>query len=573
MRVTALGHAGLKVETSKGTLLLDPWFSPEGAFQASWFQFPDNSHLVTPDLFNPTAIVISHEHLDHVDPWFLAYVPSSVPVIVPRYPSPVLKGKIWRGGPRQIIEASQWELVDIAEGLRVFFVSEPPMNHDSAIIVQADGQTLLDLNDARLFPVQFREIRQKVGGVVDMFTFQGAGASWYPMCYDYPPERTSALSRQKRLAKFGYCYRTMKLLEPTVGLPFAGPPAFLDPELFRYNAEMKEGIFPDQQQVADWLASRRIENTVVLLPGDAWDIDARTKDPDPHWRDFSFADRWPYLEAYARRRCEHVEAVIARHPVPDTSLWEPFERYFHRLLAMSPYFNRKINMRVGFAVLGPGGGRWAVDFRPGREGVLRGIADCSYVYRFQSRWLPSILDGRTPWEDFLLSLRIRAWRDPDVYNDHLLGLLKFAEPAALRAVETFETTMASDERITIHSDGRVYSVSRYCPHAGNDLLNTGEVLPGGLLRCLAHHYEFDLASGRCVNGNCEPLKVELLEGGGNSPAAAARGSGATWRCGGPGGEDPCGGDRSKAYGSDVGSEPVEGSGVSRRPPADAAHRL
>jgi UDP-MurNAc hydroxylase len=144
--------------------------------------------------------------------------------------------------------------------------------------------------------------------------------------------------------------------------------------------------------------------------------------------------------------------------------------------------------------------------------VLRGIEDCSYIYRFQSRWLPSILDGRTPWEDFLLSLRIRAWRDPDVYNDHLLGLLKFAEPAALRAVETFETTTASDERITIHSDGWVYSVSRYCPHAGNDLLNTGEVLPGGRLCCLAHHYEFDLTSGRCVNGNCEPLQVHRLEG-------------------------------------------------------------
>jgi UDP-MurNAc hydroxylase len=35
MRVTALGHAGLKVETSRATVLVDPWLSPEGAFQAS----------------------------------------------------------------------------------------------------------------------------------------------------------------------------------------------------------------------------------------------------------------------------------------------------------------------------------------------------------------------------------------------------------------------------------------------------------------------------------------------------------------------------------------------------------
>ena len=96
MKVTALGHAGLKAETSKATLLMDPWFSPEGAFQASWFQFPDNSHLLSPELLSPTAIAVSHEHLDHIDPWFLSKVPATVPVIIPRYPSPVLKQKIMK---------------------------------------------------------------------------------------------------------------------------------------------------------------------------------------------------------------------------------------------------------------------------------------------------------------------------------------------------------------------------------------------------------------------------------------------------------------------------------------------
>ena len=376
--------------------------------------------------------------------------------------------------------------------------------------MQGDGQTLLDLNDARLFPMQLREIRQKVGGVIDMFAFQGAGASWYPMCYGYPQERARELSHRKRLAKFAYCLRSLKVLEPGIGLPFAGPPAFLDPDLFRYNSEMEDGIFPDQQQVADWLAGRGVENIVVLLPGDAWDLDAQATDMDAHWQDFRFADRRLYLQAYAERRREQLSAVLAKHPVPVESLWEPFQDYFQNLLAMSPYFNEKINMRVGFDILGPGGGQWSVDFRPGSEEVAQGIDDCGYLYRFQSRWLPAILDGRTPWEDFFLSLRFEARRDPDLYNDHLLGLLKFAEPAALREVETFETTMQSDERITIHSEGQVYSVSRYCPHAGNDLLNTGEVLPGGILRCLAHHYEFDLQSGRCLTGSCAPLQVEQL---------------------------------------------------------------
>lgn len=54
-------------------------------------------------------------------------------------------------------------------------------------------------------------------------------------------------------------------------------------------------------------------------------------------------------------------------------------------------------------------------------------------------------------------------------------------------------------------------MSRYCPHAGNDLLHTGEVLPGGILQCGAHHYDFDLNTGRCLNSACAPLKVEVIE--------------------------------------------------------------
>ena len=56
-----------------------------------------------------------------------------------------------------------------------------------------------------------------------------------------------------------------------------------------------------------------------------------------------------------------------------------------------------------------------------------------------------------------------------------------------------------------------YSIARYCPHAGNDLLDTGEVLPGRVIRCLAHHYEFDLESGRCTTGQCPALDVRRLD--------------------------------------------------------------
>lgn len=512
MNITSLGHAGLKIETANAMVLIDPWLSPEGAFLASWFQYPDNHHLMQPSLLEPTAIVISHEHLDHFDPWFLAQVPAHIPIVIPSYPSPILRQKIAATGSRKIVEVSPWKPIELASGTWVFFVpEESPMNHDSAIVITADAQTLLNMNDARLSPAQLRSIRAKVGGTIDLLTLQGAGASWYPICYDYPLEQRQALSQRKRTAKFNYVTRIINVLEPTTVIPFAGPPCFLDSELAPLNAEMEAGIFPDLQQVTDWLMGQGFKNTVLLLPGDSWDITTESKQADPTWEGFSFTNRQPYLETYAQRRATQIAAVIERYPEPTQSLWQSFQNYFQRLLHLSPYFNQKIDMRVGFDILGAGGGQWAVDFRSNSQGVFDQIGDCHYKYQFASRWLLPLLNGTLPWEDFFLSLRFHACRNPDLYNDHLLGLLKFAHPAALEAVETYESAMASAERIAIHLEGRNYLVQRHCPHAGVDLLEAGEVLPGGILRCLGHHYEFDLNTGKCLNGNCRSLATQRIE--------------------------------------------------------------
>jgi UDP-MurNAc hydroxylase len=142
--------------------------------------------------------------------------------------------------------------------------------------------------------------------------------------------------------------------------------------------------------------------------------------------------------------------------------------------------------------------------------VFQTAGDCAYRYRFASRWLPPLLAGTVPWEDFFLSLRFQASRDPDLYNDHLLGLLKFAHPEALEAVERFETSVQTDERITIRADGCTYRIQRQCPHGGHDLLESGEVLAGRILRCLGHHYEFALDTGECVNGTCPPLASDRI---------------------------------------------------------------
>ena len=92
-----------------------------------------------------------------------------------------------------------------------------------------------------------------------------------------------------------------------------------------------------------------------------------------------------------------------------------------------------------------------------------------YGFRLNSRWLAPVIFGQIGWEDLFLSLRFSAWRDPDIYNDYLIGFLKHAEPRALQAIAAYEQNRSSDERIVVDAPGGPYEIARYCPHAGEDL--------------------------------------------------------------------------------------------------------
>ena len=190
MLITALGHAGLAVASAGTQVLCDPWFSPEGAFQASWFPFPGNRHLLDSRVFEPDAILLSHEHLDHVDPWFLARVLRHVPVVIPQYPTAALRRKVLAAGPGEVIEVPAWEPVRVAGDLRVFFVmEESPMNHDAAMVVQSDSQVLLNMNDARLTAQQLRSAMEQVGQPVDILALQRRAP---------PGTRSATTCRRKR---------------------------------------------------------------------------------------------------------------------------------------------------------------------------------------------------------------------------------------------------------------------------------------------------------------------------------------------------------------------------------------
>lgn len=501
MKLEFLGHAGVLIEHEATQVVMDAWFSERGAFDASWFQLPCNHHLAARDWSGIEAAIVSHEHLDHVDGEFLAKLAPSQPIYVPRYPSPGLTRQIYRlsGKATQPLSTGETHRIGALE-LRIW-VEPSPMNHDSVWAFRAGGRCFVHTVDSRLSPQQLDEVLEFCGGSVDVLAVQCAGASWFPLTYaNIDAARKRALSLSKREHKLAYAKTVAEHLRARTLALIAGPPAFLDDELRYANADPS---FPHAGESKQWLEAHAHQGRVLTpLPGDCFDLDDERlhEDAQAH-AEFSW-DRVPdYVQDYAARMAPIIAKVRAEaDALIGDNLHARVVEHFNRMLGLNRYFLERIDMDVLFDI--EDGGAWLVHMRADRPGVevWDGEAPWQYRYRFHVRWLERILVDGLHWEDFLLSLRFSADRNPDVYNDHLLGLLKFNDKLALRAVERFELGLSSETIEVTAEDGARYEISKYCPHAGASLERAP--IEGRQLTCLLHHYVFDLDTGECLSGNC-----------------------------------------------------------------------
>jgi nitrite reductase/ring-hydroxylating ferredoxin subunit len=509
--VVFLGHAGMAVEADRFRILIDPWLSPAGAFLGSWHQFPRNDHLDVPGLLKADWVAVSHEHLDHMDPWVLGQLPPKTRVLIPEYPASTFRDRITAlAGGRSVIELKPWQRLPLdSAGSWITAIPESsPMCHDSALLVVADGRSVLHCNDARLTAAQARRAKHMAGGRLDMMAVQAALATWHPICYEYSSEEIARISVEKRISKLRAVHRLVRATEPTLAVPFAGPPCFLDPELRRFNATLgPDGLFCDAEAAVEWLAEHLpAQQWAAFRPGDRLDLETGERLADPVSAEFSYTvGIEDYLDRYAADRGGAIAAELAAFPAPGPEFGGLMTEHFSRLGTLSEYFLARVDMTVRFVVTGVG--TWDVAVRPGGVNVAPAADDTKPGYRIvvDGRWLAAVLTGCIAWEDLLLSLRLSLSRDPDVYNDHFVGLLKHANAPALAAVEMYETGRDESERITVSSDGSAYEIPRYCPHAGEDL-SVGAIVEDGRLHCLGHNFVFDLQTGRCLNARCDPLR-------------------------------------------------------------------
>ena len=202
----------------------------------SWFVFPRNDRL-SPQLMdrvcNPTYLYISHQHGDHLDEVFLSEKMSKdTSVLLPGFPTRELERQLSRLGFHSFIRTINGVETEIAPGLKVAIHVESAISDgpggDSAIVVSDGTSRLVNQNDCRSGDLT----SLRAHGPVDLHYLQFSGAIWYPMVYDIPLDEKRQLARSIVDSQFARAERYVDAISARVVLPSAGPPCFLDDDLF-----------------------------------------------------------------------------------------------------------------------------------------------------------------------------------------------------------------------------------------------------------------------------------------------------------------------------------------------------
>ena len=513
--LTYIGHAGWLVTNNDFKAVFDPWLSPYGAFFNSWHQFPENSHMLTDDLFKDLDFLyISHIHEDHCDRWTLEKINKSTLVIIPNFRDKSLKTVLQDVGFTNIKELKEKNNLKI-KNVDIELIIEDGFNdRDSAIVIKDDANKIINLNDCH---PSFAKVK-KYSDRVDLLLLQASSAIWWPCVYGYDKVTMLKNCQLKKKNVLQRAYQYGECINPQFIVPNAGPPLFLQESLSFWDDTRQEKFnpFPLHDEISSFLNSKK-NPSLFVIPGSKIQLDGKKINviTNIEERDKIYNNFHSYLQAKRLEKTSkgYLKTYITPHNEHE-AVPQKFHSYIKNIKKNSKIFIKKIDFPI--LIEFEGLSSWIIDFSLDINNCFKRYVNQEYDYsfRFDPHIVSLLLRNKSvDFDEYFLSMKFSCSRKKDQFNEFLFAMFKnfdikrFKLTEAMYLTDTMNKNNNHDTFI-MEVDGKKKKVQKYCPHMHVDLEKCGILDKNNKLSCPLHGWKFDLKTGHCETSANHRLLVE-----------------------------------------------------------------
>ena len=358
MEFTIVSHACLEVRAKGKRLVIDPWLN-EPTYWSAWWHAPPP--VFDDGIFNADYIYITHWHFDHFDPRTLKKFSKHTTVMVPKFPISGLPDQLRNVGFERIIELEHGKTIRLADGFELTSY-QITFQDDSAVVIQADGVTLIDLNDSKPLPSTWKTFRAKYPKMD--FMLRSHSPAWsYPTRYTFEdPSDRLPVDATTYMDAF---VAAAAQLRPRYAVPFASGICHLHREVRDENRYLVSA--PEMKAYFEAQSGRVPGATLAIMPvGSSWSSETG----------FAFTngvvtDMVGYAEQRATEVSEHLEKTYRSEAEKQVS-FDDFSAYFSKFF-QSTWWLRAVLRRIRwvFPVQSAQQEYWCVDF--GNAHITRSV--------------------------------------------------------------------------------------------------------------------------------------------------------------------------------------------------------
>lgn len=310
MKVTHIANACCIYESSGYRILCDPWLT-EGAFEGSWYH-EHPLRMKAEDLTFFDALYLSHIHPDHFDVATLKKLPKDVLVIIPK--GKFMEKPLKEMGYKSILPLDDGEFhfcgpfkITMYHAFtgHPFFPTELGNRIDSAIVIEAEGQKILNANDNTLDEKSARHLAFLFDGF-DLAQLNYNCAGPYPACF---PLINREEAHKKVLARnISHLCKVGEWLQTKAVEPFAGAYR-LGGKLHEKNRYLGTMSAEDCKAAIPYYCKLGVPpfETIVLEEGEIYDLTGggiKTRYEHLKWSDSIHHAGYPYeFDSMPERDC------------------------------------------------------------------------------------------------------------------------------------------------------------------------------------------------------------------------------------------------------------------------------